>query len=54
MIPKLTSEQRKGVREDGDRDAIREGIADMEAGRVLSLEDVDARIGGAIQQAKLK
>jgi predicted transcriptional regulator len=27
-----------------DRAAIREGIADMEAGRVLTLEELDARI----------
>jgi predicted transcriptional regulator len=30
-------------RED-DRAAIREGIADMEAGRLLTFEEVDARI----------
>jgi hypothetical protein len=32
-----------------DRDAIREGIADMEAGRVLTLDELDARIRSRIE-----
>jgi predicted transcriptional regulator len=37
------------LRQDADRQAIREGIADMEAGRVVTLEELDARI-----QARLR
>ncbi len=32
------------LQRDADHVAIREGIADMEAGRVLTLEQLDARI----------
>lgn len=32
------------LQRDADHAAIREGIADMEAGRVLTLEELDARI----------
>jgi predicted transcriptional regulator len=38
--------------ESADRDAIRRGIADMEAGRVLTLEELDARIQRRIRAAK--
>jgi predicted transcriptional regulator len=34
----------KATVESADRDAIRRGIADMEAGRVVTLEELDARI----------
>jgi len=69
MAPKLTSEQRAALKQDGapvrveddethqvyflvdkvtlesaDREAIRQGIADMEAGRVAPLDEVMARI----------
>ena len=37
------------LRQDADRQAIRQGITDMEAGRVVTLEELDARI-----QAKLR
>lgn len=49
LVDKVTLD---ALRQDADRDAIRQGIADMEAGRVLSLEDVDARIQAAIRQTK--
>jgi predicted transcriptional regulator len=32
------------LRHDADHEAIRQGIADMENGRVLTLEELDARI----------
>ena len=35
-----------------DHDAIRRGIADMEAGRGLTLEELDARIQARIRDAK--
>jgi predicted transcriptional regulator len=38
--------------ESADRDAIRRGIADMEAGRSLSLEEPDARIQADIRASK--
>jgi predicted transcriptional regulator len=38
--------------ESADRDAIRRGIADMEAGRVLTLEELDARIQARIRKSK--
>ena len=37
------------LQQDADRQAIRQGIADMEAGRVVTLEELDARI-----QARLR
>jgi len=37
------------LRQDADCQAIRQGIADMEAGRVITLEELDARI-----QARLR
>jgi predicted transcriptional regulator len=55
MDPKHPEEKRDARRvdstakESADRDAIRRGIADMEAGRVLTLEELDARI-----QAKIR
>ena len=50
MTPKLSSEQRAALRLDADREAIRQGIADMEAGRVVTLEVLDARIRAAIRR----
>ena len=38
--------------ESADRDSIRRGIADMEAGRVITLEELDARIQAAIRRPK--
>jgi predicted transcriptional regulator len=38
------------LRRDADRHAIREGIADMEAGRVVSLEELDARIRARLRR----
>jgi predicted transcriptional regulator len=35
-----------GLQRQADLAAIREGIADMEAGRVVTLEELDARIRG--------
>ncbi|MGC3966125.1 MAG: hypothetical protein QM775_01765 [Pirellulales bacterium] len=35
-----------------DRAAIRQGIADMEAGRVLTLDELDVRIRARIQSPK--
>jgi hypothetical protein len=46
LVDKATLET---LRQDADRQAIREGIADMEAGRVVTLEELDARI-----QARLR
>lgn len=37
------------LRQNADRQAIRQGIAEMEAGRVVTLEELDARI-----QARLR
>ena len=34
-----------------DLSAIREGIADMEAGRVVTLDELDARIGARLKSA---
>lgn len=39
----------EALRQDADRQAIRQGITDMEAGRVVTLEELDARI-----QARLR
>lgn len=36
------------LQSEADRAAIHEGIADMEAGRVLTLEELDARIRAKI------
>lgn len=49
MTPKLINEQRAALRQDTDREAIRQGIADMEAGRVVTPEGLDASI-----QAKMR
>jgi predicted transcriptional regulator len=38
------------ARQQADRQAIQEGIADMEAGRVLSLEELDRRLKAVIAQ----
>ena len=38
--------------ESADRDAIRRGIADMESGRVLTLDELDARILAKIRASK--
>jgi predicted transcriptional regulator len=38
------------LRQDADREAIRQGIADMEAGRVITLEELDARIQARIRR----
>jgi len=46
LVDKATLET---LRQDAERQAIREGIADMEAGRVVTLEELDARI-----QARLR
>lgn len=37
------------LQREADRAAIREGIADMEAGRVLTLEQLDARIRAKLE-----
>lgn len=42
----------KATLEQADHDAIRQGIADMEAGRVLTLEELDARIHARIHRPK--
>jgi hypothetical protein len=39
--------------ENADRAAIRRGIADMEAGRVLTLEELDARIQNKLRAPKI-
>ena len=47
MRTKLTDEQRQAIEKLGseyDLEAIREGIADMEAGRMISLEELDRRM----------
>ncbi|MCE9547775.1 MAG: hypothetical protein K8T25_20070 [Planctomycetia bacterium] len=44
MTPEINAEQREALERSEDLAAIREGIADMEAGRVLSLEELDTRI----------
>ena len=38
-------------RQDADRQAIQQGIADLEAGRVLSLDELDARIQSKLRAA---
>ena len=38
------------LRHDADREAIRQGIADMEAGRVITLDELDARIQDRIRR----
>ncbi len=38
------------LRHDADRDAIGQGIADMEAGRVVTLEELDNRIRSKIRR----
>jgi hypothetical protein len=40
------------LRNDADREAIRQGIVDMEAGRVVTLEELDARIQAKIQRSQ--
>lgn len=81
MTPKITSEQREALKQDGGpvpveddqthqvyflvdkvtldtlrqdaaREAIRKGIADMEAGRVVTLDELDARIQAKIRRPK--
>ncbi|MCE9604007.1 MAG: hypothetical protein K8U03_03795 [Planctomycetia bacterium] len=82
MTPKITSEQREALKQDGgypvpveddqthqlyflidkatldtlrqdaDREAIRQGISDMEAGRVLTLEELDARIQSKLRRSQ--
>lgn len=37
-------------RRQGDREAIRAGIADLEAGRLLTLEELDARVQQAMRR----
>lgn len=43
-MPKLSAEQRCALQREADHAAISEGIADLEAGRVLTLEELDATI----------
>lgn len=45
LVDKLTLES-------ADRDAIRKGVADMEAGRLLTLDELDARIQSRIRRSK--
>jgi predicted transcriptional regulator len=58
MDPNSTEENRdaheadKVSRNSADRDAIFRGIADMKAGRVLSLKELDARIQAKIRDIK--
>lgn len=40
------------LRRAADREAIRQGIADMEAGHVITLDELDARIDAAIRHAR--
>jgi predicted transcriptional regulator len=42
----------KATLESADREAIRRGIADMEAGRLLTLDELDARIQAKIRPSK--
>lgn len=49
LVDQSTLEQ---WRQNGDREAIRRGIADLEAGRVLTLDELDARIQAKIRAAK--
>jgi predicted transcriptional regulator len=37
------------LRRDADANAIRQGIADMEAGRVMSLDELDQRIRAKLE-----
>lgn len=47
LVDKVTLDT---LRQDADREAIRQGIADMEAGRVVTLEELDARIQAKIRR----
>jgi predicted transcriptional regulator len=44
----VDSQMFEALRREADRAAIREGIDDMEAGRVLTLEELDRRIRAKI------
>lgn len=47
LVDKVTLDT---LRQDADREAIRQGIADMEAGRVVTLDELDARIQARIRR----
>jgi predicted transcriptional regulator len=38
------------IQHDADRDAIRQGLADMEAGRIVTLDELDNRIRSTIRR----
>lgn len=40
------------LRQDADRAAIGQGIADMEAGRVIPLDELDARIHAKLRRSR--